>query len=80
MRSPSIPLPPTVVRFATVGAADTAIDVALFWMLQAPLGILCANVVSTSAGMVFSFLVNGRHTFGVSAGASSKRTTEPARS
>jgi putative flippase GtrA len=56
----------TVVRFATVGVANTVIDVVLFWVLQAPLGILAANFASTSAGMVFSFLVNGRHTFGAS--------------
>jgi putative flippase GtrA len=57
-------LPGTVVRFAAVGVVNTAIDVMLFWMLHAPLGILAANFVSTSAGMAFSFLVNGRHTFG----------------
>lgn len=56
----------TVVGFATVGLANTAIDVVLFWMLQPALGILVANFVSTSAGMTFSFLVNGRHTFGAS--------------
>src|SRR5262249_17463634 len=59
-------LPRTVVGFATVGVANTAIDVVLFWMLQPPLGILVANFVSTSGGMAFSFLVNGRHTFGAS--------------
>jgi putative flippase GtrA len=56
----------TIVRFATVGAVNTAIDVALFWALQPALGILAANFWSTSAGMAFSFLVNGRHTFGAS--------------
>lgn len=54
----------TFVRFATVGVANTLIDLLLFWVLVAPLGILAANVVSTSAGMAFSFLANGRHTFG----------------
>jgi putative flippase GtrA len=54
----------TFVRFAAVGVANTAIDVALFWMLQPTMGILAANFLSTSAGMTFSFLVNGRHTFG----------------
>jgi putative flippase GtrA len=54
----------TVVRFLTVGVCNTAIDLVLFWMLNAPLGIVLANFVSTSAGMTFSFLVNGRHTFG----------------
>ncbi|HEY2877776.1 GtrA family protein [Nocardioides sp.] len=57
-------LPVTVVRFAAVGVVNTAIDVGLFWVLNAPLGILVANFVSTSAGMAFSFVVNGRHTFG----------------
>jgi putative flippase GtrA len=57
-------VPRTVVRFATVGIANTAIDIVLFWVLNAPLGILAANFVSTSAGMTFSFLANGRHTFG----------------
>jgi putative flippase GtrA len=54
----------TVVRFLVVGVCNTAIDLVLFWMLNAPLGIVLANFVSTSAGMTFSFLVNGRHTFG----------------
>jgi putative flippase GtrA len=54
----------TVVRFVAVGLMNTAIDLVLFAILDAPLGILAANFVSTSAGMAFSFLVNGRHTFG----------------
>jgi putative flippase GtrA len=57
-------VPRTVVRFASVGVANTAIDIVLFWVLNAPLGILAANFVSTSAGMTFSFLANGRLTFG----------------
>ncbi len=56
----------TVARFLAVGICNTAIDVVLFWVLNAPLGITLANFVSTSAGMTFSFLVNGRHTFGAS--------------
>jgi putative flippase GtrA len=59
-------LPRTVVRFAAVGIMNTTIDVVLFWVLNAPLGILAANFLSTSAGMTFSFLANGRHTFGAS--------------
>jgi putative flippase GtrA len=65
MRLP-LRLPGTVLRFAGVGIVNTAIDVVLFWALQAPLGILTANFASTSAGMAFSFLANGRHTFGAS--------------
>ena len=59
-------IPRTVVRFLAVGVCNTLIDLALFWLLNAPLGIVLANFVSTSAGMTFSFLVNGRHTFGAS--------------
>ena len=57
-------VPRTVVRFLAVGVCNTLIDVVLFWVLHAPLGIVLANFVSTSAGMTFSLLVNGRHTFG----------------
>ncbi len=60
--------PRTVVRFLAVGVCNTVIDLALFWVFHAPLGLVVANVVSTSAGMVFSFLVNGRHTFGATRG------------
>jgi putative flippase GtrA len=56
-------VPATVVRFATVGVANTALDVALFWALNASLGMVAANFISTSAGMTFSFLANGRRTF-----------------
>ena len=59
-------LPRSVVGFALVGIVNTLIDVVLFWVLHAPLGIVAANFVSTSAGMTFSFLVNGRHSFGAS--------------
>ena len=59
-------IPRTFARFLAVGVCNTLIDLALFWALNAPLGIVLANVVSTSAGMLFSFLVNGRHTFGAS--------------
>jgi putative flippase GtrA len=56
-------LPRSVVGFALVGVANTVIDVALFWVLHASLGIVAANLLSTSAGMCFSFLANGSHTF-----------------
>jgi putative flippase GtrA len=57
-------LSPALRRFAAVGLVNTAIDVLLFAALHAPLGIVAANFVSTSAGMTFSFLVNGRFSFG----------------
>lgn len=52
-----------MVRFAGVGVLNTLIDVGLFWLLHPHLGITAANFVSTSAGMTFSFVVNGLFTF-----------------
>jgi putative flippase GtrA len=53
-----------VSRFAVVGVANTLIDVTLFLLLHDHLGVFWANFVSTGTGMAFSFLVNGRYTFG----------------
>lgn len=53
----------TAVRFAGVGVCNTAIDWALFLLLHDRLGITLANFCSSSAGMVFSFVVNGLFTF-----------------
>jgi putative flippase GtrA len=50
-------------RFAAVGVANTLIDIALFMLLHDRVGILGANFISTSAGMTFSFVVNGLFTF-----------------
>ncbi|MDN5744144.1 MAG: GtrA family protein [Nocardioidaceae bacterium] len=54
----------TAVRFAAVGICNTAIDTVLFVLLHEQLGITGANFVSSSAGMIFSFVVNGLFTFG----------------
>ncbi len=51
------------MRFAGVGVCNTAIDWALFLVLHDRLGITVANFFSSSAGMVFSFVVNGLFTF-----------------
>ncbi len=51
------------MRFAAVGVVNTAIDFFLFLLFEPWWGIAVANFVSTSAGMTFSFLVNGRFTF-----------------
>lgn len=52
-----------VGRFAVVGVANTVIDIVLFMLLHDRIGILGANFLSTSAGMTFSFVVNGLFTF-----------------
>ncbi|WP_183094286.1 GtrA family protein [Nocardioides stalactiti] len=51
------------MRFAGVGVCNTAIDWALFLVLHERLGITLANFCSSSAGMIFSFVVNGLFTF-----------------
>lgn len=51
------------MRFAGVGVCNTAIDWAVFLLLHDDLGITVANFVSSSCGMVFSFVVNGLFTF-----------------
>jgi putative flippase GtrA len=50
-------------RFAVVGVLNTLIDAGLFLVLHGALGVFWANFVSTSTGMAFSFVVNGRYTF-----------------
>lgn len=47
-----------------MGVINTLLDIGLFLLLHEPLGIVLANFVSTSAGMTFSFVVNGLFTFG----------------
>lgn len=54
----------TGARFAAVGVVNTLIDLGLFMLLHDRLGIVGANLASSSAGMTFSFLANGRFTFG----------------
>lgn len=46
-----------------VGVVNTALDLGLFLLLRDQLGIVLANFVSSSAGMTFSFVVNGLFTF-----------------
>lgn len=52
-----------VLKFAGVGVINTAIDTVLFLLLHERLGVFTANLLSTSAGMAFSFIVNGLFTF-----------------
>lgn len=64
---PRTATPPTArgMRFALVGVLNTAIDfTVLFVLVHLGLPVFGANLISTSAGMVFSFLVNRSFTFG----------------
>lgn len=55
------------LSFATIGVANTIIDVSIFLTLrQLLIPILFANIVSTSVALGFSYLMNKRFTFGSS--------------
>lgn len=47
-----------------MGVVNTLLDLSLFLLLRDQLGIVAANLVSTSTGMTCSFVVNGLVTFG----------------
>ena len=54
----------TKLRFGTVGAANTAIDFGLLFILRAlGLPVISANVISTTAAFCFSFFANKKYTF-----------------
>lgn len=54
----------TKLRFGTVGAANTAIDFGLLFILRAlGLPVISANIISTTAAFCFSFFANKKYTF-----------------
>lgn len=54
----------TKLRFGTVGAANTAIDFGLLFVLRSlGLPIIPANIISTTAAFCFSFFANKKYTF-----------------
>lgn len=56
-------------RFGTVGIANTAVGVGAIMLLQwLGLGPYSANVLGSIVGMTFSFVANGRWTFGSALG------------
>jgi len=58
-------LHPEKIRFAAVGAINTAVDFAILFTLVAAFGMpeLAANVVSTSAALAVSYLLNKKAVF-----------------
>lgn len=53
-----------VLRFGAVGVVNTGIDLGIYFVLQsAGVPILLANLISTSAGLTFSFVANRLFTF-----------------
>lgn len=75
-RSLSAGVPGRFLRFAAVGAANTAITFAVFTLCTAVLHLPAAgaNVLGWVAGFVNSFLVNRAWTFADRGGASARRT------
>jgi putative flippase GtrA len=64
-----------VLRFGLVGLLNTAIDLSIYLGLRsAGMDLFPANLVSTSAGLSVSFLVNQSFTFKDRAGAGRMRT------
>lgn len=54
----------TKLRFGTVGAANTAIDFGLLFILRSlGLPVVPANIISTTAAFCFSFFANKKYTF-----------------
>lgn len=54
-----------LLRFGVVGVVNTAIDLGLYLVLRAAgLPLFPANLCSTSAGLLFSFVANRSFTFG----------------
>lgn len=57
------------MRFGTVGAANTAIDFGLLFILRSfGLPVIPANLISTTAAFCFSFFANKKYTFKTSGG------------
>jgi putative flippase GtrA len=57
------------MRFGTVGAANTAIDFGLLFVLRSlGLPVISANIISTTAAFCFSFFANKKYTFKTSGG------------
>lgn len=54
----------TKLRFGTVGAANTAIDFGLLFILRSlGLPVISANIISTTVAFCFSFFANKKYTF-----------------
>jgi putative flippase GtrA len=55
---------PRFLRFATIGAACTLIDLVVFYALHNfSVGVILSNIVSYSAGLIINFFANQYWTF-----------------
>lgn len=62
------------LRFLSVGVINTAIDFGVLWLLStAGLGLIPANLISTTCGLAFSFVANRKFTFRFSGAKSVRR-------
>lgn len=60
------------IRFALVGIINTLIDLVIYTLLYHPLGFIIANFISTSCGMVASYVLHRKYTFRVKTRANHK--------
>ncbi|MBP8252065.1 MAG: GtrA family protein [Herpetosiphon sp.] len=51
-------IPTTFLRFATVGVINTLVDLGLFLLLNGSLGVILANIVAYSTGIMVSYTLN----------------------
>lgn len=61
------------VRFALVGAANTAVSYGVIWLLAPRLGVPAASAVGYGAGVAQSFVLNRFWTFGATRAAGKTR-------
>lgn len=53
------------IRFGLVGALNTLVDLSIYVLLYHLLGFFVANLISTSCGMITSYLLHRTYTFRV---------------
>jgi putative flippase GtrA len=51
------------IRFATVGALNTFVDLGIYALLRPALGFFFANLISTTTGMIIGYLLHRSYTF-----------------
>ena len=65
-----MPISSQQARFGIVGAFNTALDfILLFTLTASGIGVVAANVISTSTSFVFSFFANKNFTFRTTTGS-----------
>lgn len=65
------------IIFAAIGVVNTAIDAGIFVLLHSfGLGIIVANLISTSVAIIVSYLLNSKFTFTHSGGLTKEKAVK----